>query len=154
VSPHTGPPVSDISPGTYVIELTATGGSRKGARASGTLWLATLPAEVPFDESVVLYGSLQSDLGAIGAPLCSDKPSPQSRDPRAPGVLVHRNPRGTIYLTIASASHIYDPGYVTMDGCGIVLFPDAEIPGHFSGRWDALGIVHDGCGSFVARKDH
>jgi len=138
--------------GQYEIQFKATGGTSKGNSASGQLWLAPIDPSVRQDGHP-LYGWLNADLSLVDAPICSDdEPAPMSRDPLNPGVLVTTERDGHQVLTVANAGHKYHPGYVTFDGCGIILYIDQADSATFSGRWGAYGIIYNGCGYFQARR--
>lgn len=169
------PPVADASasrplaPGDYTLTLTATEGSRAGARTSGLLRL--LPTS-PDDRSprigqraasdlqpAPLYGMAELDWDAVGAPMeavveTGDTlhPPSTSADPVYPGVLVLMNPQKTeSVLVIGTLSNRRD-GSGWLDGAGIGLMVRRVDARGFHGTWGHWGIVMDGSGYFCAER--
>src|SRR5215510_5856453 len=161
-----------IAPGTYSVRFVATWGSRAGSEMVGRLTLLptskqdrSLVSELsaPEDEviaAIPLYGWLEGDLRAVGAPISSSdtaEPDPESRDPLRPGVLLHLitwrsgYPKPTPVLTVATVSNLRD-GQKRSDGGGIGMWVHA-VDGHgFVGDWDEWGVMKDGRGRFCATR--
>jgi hypothetical protein len=158
---------SAIRPGTYRLVMIATSGSRTGASTEGML---TLRPTSPTDSSPTtsrevrdslgtetpLYGWTDLDFQSIGAPIGeSSDPSPLSRDPTSPGVLVtigrwdDRYPEDTPVLLVSTASNRRD-GAIVLDGGGIGLSVRRLAPDGFSGEWYRWGIAISGSGHFCA----
>jgi len=161
-----------LKPGEYELVLVATEGSHRGRRVAGPL---TLRSASPSDRSprtgeiaedfadTPLFGWVDFDLLAVGAPICFEEPhpSPDSRDPVFPGVLVQqydfgidlglKHPAHTPILLIGTLSNIRTQnGW--LDGCGIGLFVQAFTDGRFVGEWKEWGIVADGRGYFCLQQ--
>lgn len=157
-----------LDAGDYEITFVAESGSRSGQRTSGTLHLRksshddVSPATGErVSEWVIehrpnafpLYGWIDADLRAIGAPMCDESPHPKpdSSDPLRPGVLVHSRETGEL-LTIGSLGNLIrlgDAG-LWMDGCGIRLWAFDANSQTYYGDWKATGTLHDGEGYFCA----
>lgn len=161
-----------LLPGVYAIRFVATLGSQAGNQATGNLWLArtsradgsprTGEGPPPHEDltRIPLFGSLDVDLGAVGAPVDLDDPHaphPASSDPIRPGVLVHlidwasNYPRGTPVLTVGSLSKLR-ADQVWSDGPGIGLWVHQVREQGFSGIWDAWGLLAGGQGYFCAAR--
>ncbi len=88
--------------------------------------------------------------------VAGSSPAADSKDPRAPGVLLYQESGGRQYLVVANCGNTSaeSPDALTScyDGCGIVLEVDDVAVGHFRGRWGPWGIVVDGCGTYEARS--
>ncbi len=161
-------PTLPLPEGEYRLSLTATRGSRAGASAEGPAWLHATSSDdvsprtgkrakdqVPSS----LYGWTGIDLKLVGAPLCPDspEPSPASRDPTAPGLLVieARAPqRGTssgerkvptiLVATLTNLRH----GKSWLDGCGFAMYVLGRDGPCYTGQWSEWGLLRDGQGSF------
>jgi hypothetical protein len=150
--------------------LVAKRGTRAGKMVVGKLWLTSTsqsdvspttgerPPQTEQLSAIPLYGSLEMDLEAVGAPIKrhdANAPDPDSRDPIRPGVLVHlvgwepKYPENTPVLTIGTVSNLRT-GKIWVDGPGMGLWVHQLGPSGFAGRWDAWGIVSDGSGYFCA----
>jgi len=150
-------PAIRVLPGDYVLHMVATEGSKRGATATGRLWLRSMstsgysptpgrPAWSPSAISVLLYGATDVDLRAVGAPIDPDTkhPEPTSFDPARPGVVAHAN-----ILRISTISNLpWDT--VMSDGSGIGLGITSIDAEGFSGVWKEWGILMGGRGYFCA----
>ena len=157
--------------GEYQIIFVATRGSDDGSFSEGRLVLKATSEEDrspatgevasdfgPLSENP-LYGWVDADLDAVGAPICHDgaEPPPDSRDPVYPGVLVlsvdweKKYPEGTPVLTVATMSNQRN-GTISTDGCGIGLWVHEVTPEGFSGVWREWGIIRNGRGRFCAAR--
>ena len=163
---------SKLLPGTYEIRLIAARGSKSGNAVVGTLWLERTsrddvspitnqsPAKTEDLTKIPLFGSLDADFRAIGAPVWSgdaDAPDSTSRDPIRPGVLVEliswdpKYPSRTPVLTVGALSNLRaETGW--LDGPGIGLWVHDLDDQGFTGRWSEWGILKDGSGYFCARR--
>jgi hypothetical protein len=161
----------DLRPGDYTLSMRATSGSRTGRSTSGPLTLVatsaadTSPrtgarvAEPPPLHLTPLRGWIDTDLRAVGAPLCDEATPPTSRDPVFTGVLVlktepdwkletrvpfrHEAP----ILAIGTGTNIRD-GKARLDGCGIGLFVQDRSFRCVRGEWTEWGLKGDGRGTF------
>lgn len=153
----------EIRPGEYLLTLVATSGSKSGSSSQGNLWLWPTSARdrspstgelVGSDDtnSHPLYGATNLNFKRIGAPMDfagrGSEPSPTSRDPVFPGVLVLRDSRETV-LTIGTLSNIRDDG-IRLDGSGIGLWVTESGPNSFFGEWRGWGVVEGGAGYFCS----
>src|SRR5437016_2477311 len=91
-----------VQSGNYELNLIATEGPKKGARATGylSLWPTAVDDQSPATGQRAvqtdtlrqpLYGAVQLDFDRVAAPVVSGQPhtpDPTSRDPVYPGVLV------------------------------------------------------------------
>lgn len=150
-APPGSPPVSPVEGGLFTIELTASSGSREGARAQLVLRLEDPPAAQKA-AGRLLIGSLTGDLAGVGAPICKDGAKPASQSPGYRGVVLERWSDGRQVLVVGSVGNRWNPNVAVMDGCGIGMWIDKSSPNRFSGRWSAWGIVVDGCGYFEAKR--
>jgi len=152
--------------GRYKLTLVATTWHFKGRRVSGTLELhATSVTDIspqtgrgpaqPDTARSPLYGWTDLDFASVGAPVIegdSIEPSPRSRDPVRPGVLVLTQPlgprEGTI-LVVSTLSNLRDEtGWV--DGGGIGLWVRDVSDADFRGTWDNWGLLAGSEGYFCA----
>jgi hypothetical protein len=153
---------SRVQPGSYVLTLVATHGTRTRAHASGKLWLTTASSddrshrtgELADDTrtGAYLYGATQRDFQAVAAPVLthdSIAPAPESDDPVYPGVLALLNASQQTVLLIGTLSNTRrGPEWVDGEGIGLwVRHLDTE---RFSGTWSAWGILQNGAGHFCA----
>ena len=168
---------ADLVPGDYELTIVATRGSKEGSQVNGSVRL--LPAtsddrspktgESAIDtlmDDVLLYGSTDADLRAVGAPMCSDDlhPRPDSADPIYPGVLVSRipekdrifawmfdYPENAPIVSIGALGNIRN-GKAWADGCGVILLVQASRHGTLVGDWREAGIARDGTGYFCLTR--
>lgn len=158
----------ELQAGEYELEMTATEGSRRRSRVSGTLSLVA--TERQHWGGTNLVGHVDLDLSRVGAPMLRDEnhPSPDSREPNAPGVLVlsagfeEGYPNDAPVLAVGTVSNrnpVVDgtpegePIEVMMlDGGGIALWVHRVTAEGFEGRWAEWGLVVDGRGTFCARR--
>lgn len=151
--------------GEYDLIMVAWSGSRRGAVASGTLWLArtssrdqspsTEKSAPPGDTApYTFFGATDVRLLDVGAPISVARealePHPTSRDPLFPGVLVRQQGGGATLLV--STLHNRRTGETWLDGAGImlpILFADSQ---GFGGTWGNYGILADGSGHFCAHR--
>jgi len=153
--------------------LVAECGSRHGSASDGNLELVPARAtdtspttgEVVQDLSGTpsLYGWTDLEFQRVGAPMCygdATDPSPASRDPVRPGVLVLDTARGRAIdpavvraqpqmVVIGTLSNLRD-GSIWTDGCGIGLSFEAWDGKCYRGSWGPWGIRVDGTGTFRA----
>jgi hypothetical protein len=163
-----------LLPGKYTLTLEATGGSSSGQRASGLLELwptsaadrsPTWPAERPPAGDTVatpLYGATDVDWHKVAAlfggvapgesPHSTDVPSPDSRDPLHPGVLVViSNAKGTVseaLLVRTFENRRVAPPRMVLDGGGIVMRLLRFTKTGFEGEWGPWGVLDTGKGYF------
>lgn len=153
----------EVRPGEYLLTIVATSGSKSGSSSQGNLWLWPTSAQDrspstgelagSYDKnSRPLYGATNLNFKHIGAPMDfagrGSAPSPASRDPVFPGVLVLRDSRETV-LTIGTLSTIRTDG-IRLDGLGIGLWVTESGPNGFFGVWREWGVVQDGAGYFCS----
>ena len=154
------PEVPPLRPGAYRLTLVAERGSHKRASAEGQLTLVPASAsdKSPITGEVAqdiygppwFYGWTNLDFRRVGAPVCYVSPSPASRDPVRPGVLMPAiNFRGHPLVVIGAQWNVRD-GSRHVDGCGIALSIEGSTGSCLHGSWDRWGIVGDGSGTFRA----
>jgi hypothetical protein len=169
-----------LQPGAYALSMTASEGSRKGGVVGGELVLvaATLndkssrTGERAKDPGgwarPQFYGWTTIDFRGVGAPVCADppNPSPSSRDPVYPGVLVISVPYGpkgpfsgygpkspisgkdvVPTLLIGTVTNLRT-GQNISDGCGIAMYVLAWDGQCHAGKWSEWGLRVNGRGEF------
>lgn len=160
-----------IAEGEYTLFLEADEGTRRGGSTTATMSLRStadtrLPGSEGFGapvgiEYMPLYGWTDADFTAVGAPMCpgGSAPSPTSRDPRGPGVVVlapdsewvletrTTRPADAPILAIGTLINILD-GQTRFDGCGIGLFVQSQDGSCLTGAWYKFGLAFDGRGRF------
>jgi hypothetical protein len=162
-------PGTTLKAGEFSLTLVATEGPQRDSSVSGPLWLwptsvsdssprtgkravATDTLRTPF------YGATDVNFDAVGAPVfrhgpSDPTPSPDSRDPVYPGVLVFAGNRpgnsvgASATLVIGTLSNMRD-GLISGDGEGIGLWVRAFDENAFVGDWSEWGIVRGGRGYF------
>jgi hypothetical protein len=166
---------AELAAGDYSVQLSASEGSHKGAVTEGTI---TLVGARPTDRSPrtgekvkdtrnrgpQFYGWIGADLKAVGAPLCSGgpHPSPHSRDPVYPGVVVVQVPYGANgpytgereipAILVATLTNLRN-GSMWTDGCGFAMYLLTSDGECHTGQWSEWGLRADGRGTFrLCRK--
>lgn len=167
------PLTTSLSPGSYRFELVATKWAPAKRSVVGTMELrAASPEDVSPTTgeraqdsetfAVLMYGWIDFNPAEIGAPICGREkcvaPSPLSKDPVYPGVIVKqlgwsdadfvpRHPENAPTLMIATNSNLRN-GEQWTDGWGIALWIQSDNGGVFRGRWEEWGIVRGSRGHF------
>jgi hypothetical protein len=147
-SPAKAPSDLELTPGDYELVLQTTSGPGAGRTAIGRVHLE--PSISGQREDLMLWGWADVEFGAVGAPLMltEDSPSPLSRDPQSPGVVVTGSgARSSLWI-----GSFMNMAGVVEDGEGIVLEGDRIGARTLRGRWKEAGIVHAGRGTFALTR--
>jgi hypothetical protein len=166
-----GPRDIRLESGSYVLMITADSGTKQGSRLRANVELVKARSDDRSPQTgeradlplwlTPLYGWTDGDLKVVGAPVSSGphEPSPSSRDPIHPGILVHAwqrgldekhsQPVGAQVLTISSLSNGRTLDSLRwFDGGGIGLFVQGRDADCYYGSWSNWGIIGDGTGKF------